>query len=31
VLVVVMSGATIGAFELMRSLPVIAAGGHSIH
>jgi len=31
VLVVAMSGATIGAFELMRSLPVIAAGGHSGH
>lgn len=31
VLVVAMSGATVGAFELMRSLPVVASGGHSGH
>ncbi|TBW34852.1 hypothetical protein EYW49_17280 [Siculibacillus lacustris] len=31
VLVVAMSGATIGAFELMRSLPIVAVGGHSGH
>lgn len=31
VLVVAMTGATIGAFELMRTLPIIAVGGHSGH
>jgi cytochrome c oxidase subunit I len=31
VLVLAMSGATIGAFELMQSLPIHAAGGHSGH
>lgn len=31
VLVIAMSGATIGAFELMKSLPIEAVGGHSGH
>ena len=31
VLVILMTGATVGAFELMHSLPVIAAGGHAHH
>jgi cytochrome c oxidase subunit I len=31
VLVVFMTGATIGAFELMHSLPIVASGGHSGH
>ncbi len=31
ILVAMMSGATVGAFELMRSLPIVAIGGHSGH
>lgn len=31
VVVVLMTGATIGAFELMRGLPIVAIGGHAGH